>query len=562
MDFLKLCEANVQLVSVKPKHPGIEKIICREPQWGKLIQLPMLRMDDTLVITLSHQGTAEITYNDIIQQTNSSAGVLKASIAGGVATKHPSRLVVGDARLLRKRTSYAHPQKLLVMLLTVLFLFLTWPSTVDSIWSCLGNKPTHWAKGWLGIDTSREIGARIHFDQVVIEDVLDVNVAASESLDTDLECGQTSKICAEMMGHNGNCAAVPCDQEELANIDEAGNITSTSTISYANSGSCEVFSMLDTGLCAWCCGLLILMQAGMYSKRVLAAEFQFMIIGEELQDEQIPKPPLKFFLGTINDGGDPEAWRRWRITYQWRLRNEIDTILTRPQKYFDVIKEFYPHFSCGKSKAGSMCYYERLGSIDIAALREHGVSVDDLVNYYTFMIEYTWNIQCPGDDGPGTKMVSVFDVKGVGLSDLGGDALAFLKATTKIAGDHYPERAVNIIVVNAPWIFSKIWGMISGLLPTATREKVRIAGAGKDTKDAMESLIALDQMPEEYGGTFRPGDVPGKDETYCRYNSPEEVSFRKFVHELNEKCGLGPPPYGYNQSQHEPQRAAQVVLTT
>lgn len=271
-----------------------------------------------------------------------------------------------------------------------------------------------------------------------------------------------------------------------------------------------------------------------------------MLIGEELQGEQIPEPPLKFFEGTVNDGGDPEAWRRWRITYQWRIQNDIDTILTRPQPYFDVIKEFYPHFSCGESKGGSMCYYERLGSINIGALREHGVSVDDLVDYYTFMIEYTWNIQCPGEAGPGTKMVSVFDVKGVGLSDLGGDALAFLKATTKIAGDHYPERAVNIIVVNAPWIFSKIWGIISGLLPPATREKVRIAGAGKETKDAMESLIVLDQIPEEYGGTFRPGDEPGKDATYCRYNSPEEVAFRKFVHGLNEKSGLGVPPYGYN----------------
>ena len=43
----------------------------------------------------------------------------------------------------------------------------------------------------------------------------------------------------------------------------------------------------------------------------------------------------------------------------------------------------------------------------------------------------------------------------------------------------------------------------------------------------MLTLIDLDQLPEEYGGTFKPGD--GKEEA-CRWFSPEEIGFRKFVY--------------------------------
>mmetsp|Transcript_7777 Transcript_7777/g.20025 ORF Transcript_7777/g.20025 Transcript_7777/m.20025 type:complete len:81 (+) Transcript_7777:162-404(+) len=58
----------------------------------------------------------------------------------------------------------------------------------------------------------------------------------------------------------------------------------------------------------------------------------------------------------------------------------------------------------------------------------------------------------------------------------------------------------------------------------------------------MLTLIDLDQLPEEYGGTFKPGD--GKEEA-CRWFSPEEIGFRKFVYELNKKNGLS-EPYGHD----------------
>ena len=154
------------------------------------------------------------------------------------------------------------------------------------------------------------------------------------------------------------------------------------------------------------------------------------------------------------------------------------------------------------------------------------------------MMEYTWNVQCPEEDGPRSKMVSIFDVKGIQLTDFAGDALQFLKTAIATTSAHYPERAVNIVIINAPWIFSSIWGLVKGMVPPATQIKVRIAAEGEQTTEVMRELIDPDQIPEEYGGTFRPGNAPGTDGTYCRYHSEQETAFRKFVHGLNQ--GLSP----------------------
>ena len=39
-------------------------------------------------------------------------------------------------------------------------------------------------------------------------------------------------------------------------------------------------------------------------------------------------------------------------------------------------------------KKGSICYYEKCGFVDLKALKAAGVTVPQLVEYYTFMTEY------------------------------------------------------------------------------------------------------------------------------------------------------------------------------
>ena len=59
--------------------------------------------------------------------------------------------------------------------------------------------------------------------------------------------------------------------------------------------------------------------------------YDVSLIDEEVTAGNIPPPPIKFIKGTVNDGGMPEAVRRWKITYNWRMENDIDHFLEKAQ---------------------------------------------------------------------------------------------------------------------------------------------------------------------------------------------------------------------------------------
>lgn len=69
-------------------------------------------------------------------------------------------------------------------------------------------------------------------------------------------------------------------------------------------------------------------------------------------------------------------------------------------------------------------------------LKESGIGVPELLRYYTFMSEYLWTHIESNSDG---QIVTVLDACGVGVTDLMGDSLLFLKEASKVAQLHYIE---------------------------------------------------------------------------------------------------------------------------
>jgi hypothetical protein len=107
----------------------------------------------------------------------------------------------------------------------------------------------------------------------------------------------------------------------------------------------------------------------------------------------------------------------------------------------------------------------------------------------------------PEPEGPRSKCISVFDVAGVGLGSITGPSWAFLSASTKLLGDHYPERAQNVLIVNAPAVFAAVWSIVKPLINEATRAKVRLAKSS-EVPALFAEFAEPDQIPREYGGTF------------------------------------------------------------
>ncbi|CAM9272803.1 unnamed protein product [Choristocarpus tenellus] len=208
--------------------------------------------------------------------------------------------------------------------------------------------------------------------------------------------------------------------------------------------------------------------------------------------------PARYLRGC---GGDEvEAERRWRATLEWRASERVDEILTEAQPYFETIKCYYPHFLHRRARNGCPVYYELLGKIDLGTLRDKGVSPDVLQRHYIFITEYLWGVVEPDFDHGQT--VTVLDVAGLGMRDLGGEALSFVKKATQIIQSHYVERSNAMFIINAPSYFSLMWRGIRPLLNERTQDKVTILGGDREKIAAtLLERIAPENLPREYGGS-------------------------------------------------------------
>jgi hypothetical protein len=225
--------------------------------------------------------------------------------------------------------------------------------------------------------------------------------------------------------------------------------------------------------------------------------------------------PVRYLRGCGNDS--IEALRRWKLTLSWRKEYEVDNILNEPQPHFALIKQCYPHYIHGRSNLGHPVYYERLGHINICRLKESGVGVQELIRHYVFIAEYLWTVVEPDDDFGQT--VSILDVSGVSMGDLMGEALEFLKESTKIIQSHYVERCYKIYVINASYLFTMIWRIVQPLIHENTRKKISILST--DLTE-LRSLIDISQLPDIYGGT-----------SGALGSSSDEIALNEFVRAIN-----------------------------
>ncbi|GMF64901.1 unnamed protein product [Phytophthora lilii] len=190
------------------------------------------------------------------------------------------------------------------------------------------------------------------------------------------------------------------------------------------------------------------------------------------ESQAISGGPIAFSPRFIaGEKGDVEKGRaRYLRTLEWRKENDIDNILVTPHPNFEIIKKYYPQYFHGRTRDGLPVYYERPGKIDLPALKREGLSIDDLLRHYMYITEYLWRVVEPNDSG---RSITVLDVTGIGMYDLGGEVLDFIKRASAFTGAHYPERSAHIFIINIPGWFNMIWRMVKPLIDPVTREKVR-----------------------------------------------------------------------------------------
>ena len=230
---------------------------------------------------------------------------------------------------------------------------------------------------------------------------------------------------------------------------------------------------------------------------------------------EVPANFVAFF-----HGNHERASKAWHATQQWRRDKHVWKIHTQPHEWYGRIKEAYPHFIHGYSKAGFPVVYEQPGKMRLKELFRSGCKIDDMLFHYKFFIEYMANnlsfqdecrnLLCPNSERLETSkwgFMVVMDVKGAGLSNLSGEVIMYLKQAGDINSAHYPLSIKRAFVVNAPFWLAGAWSGLKGILPDTVQ--VDLLSESK-YPNALKEFIDEEQIPPEYGGTspYKLGEHP------------------------------------------------------
>ncbi|OQE37956.1 hypothetical protein PENCOP_c009G01869 [Penicillium coprophilum] len=131
-------------------------------------------------------------------------------------------------------------------------------------------------------------------------------------------------------------------------------------------------------------------------------------------------------------------------------------------------------------------------------------SEETLERYIVHMIESARLIVVP----PVETGTIVFDMTGFGLSNMDYPPVKFI---LKCFEANYPESLGQLLIHNAPWVFSGIWRLIHGWMDPVVASKVHFTKSVAD----LDKFIPRDRIPKEFSGNGNWSysyDEPVKDE--------------------------------------------------
>ena len=216
-----------------------------------------------------------------------------------------------------------------------------------------------------------------------------------------------------------------------------------------------------------------------------------------------PPPPEETPVRFIRAGkGDEvEGRRRYEATLHWRKENGIDSILTEPFPDFELIKQHYPHFYHLRGRDGEPVFFEQPPKTNLAAMRAGGVNLDKLLRHYAMVTEFQWQVMEPNDFA---RSITILDLEGMRMTDFVGECVEYVRKCSEFTGQHYPERAGYVFVVNVPAWFKLIWNVVKPMVDEVTLRKIHILRGKDEIFQALLDKIPIENIPPEYGGQSMP----------------------------------------------------------
>lgn len=92
---------------------------------------------------------------------------------------------------------------------------------------------------------------------------------------------------------------------------------------------------------------------------------------------------------------------------------------------------------------------------------------------------------------------TIMDLKGVGLSRV-SSVYGYVKQASAISQNYYPERLGKLYLINAPWGFSSVFGVVKGFLDPVTVQKIHVLGSHYQPE--LLAQVPKENLPKEFGG--------------------------------------------------------------
>ncbi|CAN1146799.1 Phosphatidylinositol/phosphatidylcholine transfer protein SFH2 [Linum perenne] len=166
---------------------------------------------------------------------------------------------------------------------------------------------------------------------------------------------------------------------------------------------------------------------------------------------------------------------------QWRVQNEIDSILAKPivpAELYRLVRDTQLIGLSGFSKEGIPVII-----VGVGQSTHDKASVDCYVQSHIQMNEYRDRIVLPEATKKYGRHIStcikILDMTGLRLSAL--NQIKLLTAISTIDDLNYPEKTDTYYIVNVPYIFSACWKVVKPLLHERTRNRIQVLqGSGQE----------------------------------------------------------------------------------
>lgn len=209
--------------------------------------------------------------------------------------------------------------------------------------------------------------------------------------------------------------------------------------------------------------------------------------------------PLRYLA--MQNGNREMAKKALAATLQWRKENDVDNILFKPQTKFDIAKEVFPHVFLGRDKKGDIVFLQRPALIDLAKAERNGLTKEDLLMHYVYVIEYLWQI-LEGHKPVGT-ITGIIDLTGLQLGVLRKrEMIQFLKIFVQTMDQHFPQRAHKTLLLNAPKWFNTLYKLLSPLLRESTKARIEIHSRGRRQDEALRKYLTSEETIKSLPASF------------------------------------------------------------